>query len=109
MQTILHVCFVLLDKISCSLLVRRTARSTKPFDISLKLNFSAGCKCTRANLKIPVDFEVRIHFSSANSSFLSDFLPFGLQQLLFLLLDSDAINGQQQVNSLLMMQSTESI
>ncbi|KAH6778612.1 sirtuin 1 [Perilla frutescens var. frutescens] len=39
-------------------LKRRTARSTIPFNILLKLNFSAGCKCTCANLKIPVDFEI---------------------------------------------------
>ncbi|KAK6149414.1 hypothetical protein DH2020_016939 [Rehmannia glutinosa] len=39
-------------------LKRRTARSIKPFDIFLKLNFSAGCKCSYTDLKIPVDFEV---------------------------------------------------
>ncbi|KAG8365155.1 hypothetical protein BUALT_Bualt18G0074900 [Buddleja alternifolia] len=39
-------------------LKRRTARSTKPFDIVLKLNFSAGCKCSSTRIKIPVDFEI---------------------------------------------------
>ncbi|XP_051126070.1 NAD-dependent protein deacetylase SRT1 [Andrographis paniculata] len=39
-------------------LKRRTARSTKPFDIFLKLSFGAGCKCSSTNLKIPVDFEI---------------------------------------------------
>lgn len=43
-------------------LKRRTSRSTKPFDIFLKLNFSAGCKCSSANLKIPVNFEIPIKF-----------------------------------------------
>ncbi|KAL8462236.1 hypothetical protein ACS0TY_033330 [Phlomoides rotata] len=39
-------------------LKRRTAKSAKPFDIFLRLNFSAGCKCLYTNLKIPVDFEI---------------------------------------------------
>ncbi|XP_011095543.1 NAD-dependent protein deacetylase SRT1 isoform X1 [Sesamum indicum] len=39
-------------------LKRRTVRSTKPFDIILKMNFSPGCKCLYTKLKIPVDFEV---------------------------------------------------
>lgn len=39
-------------------LKRRTVRSVKPFDILLKLNFSAGCKCSYTELKIPVDFGV---------------------------------------------------
>ncbi|KAL2245220.1 UNVERIFIED_CONTAM: NAD-dependent protein deacetylase SRT1 [Sesamum indicum] len=38
-------------------LKRRTVRSTKPFDIILKMNFSPGCKCLYTKLKIPVDFE----------------------------------------------------
>ncbi|XP_041996275.1 NAD-dependent protein deacetylase SRT1-like [Salvia splendens] len=39
-------------------LKRRTARSTKHLDVFLTLQFSAGCKCTHADLKIPVDFEI---------------------------------------------------
>ncbi|KAL1534101.1 ditrans,polycis-polyprenyl diphosphate synthase [Salvia divinorum] len=39
-------------------LKRRTARSTKHLDVFLTLHFSSGCKCTHANLKIPVDFEI---------------------------------------------------
>lgn len=40
-------------------------RTVTPFEIQLKLNFSAGCKCSCTELKIPVDFEVRIHLCSA--------------------------------------------
>ncbi|KAM7498999.1 hypothetical protein LguiA_023413 [Lonicera macranthoides] len=39
-------------------LKRRTAVSSKPFDILLKLNFSNGCGCSCSRIKIPVDFEV---------------------------------------------------
>ncbi|KAL2483695.1 NAD-dependent protein deacetylase SRT1 [Forsythia ovata] len=39
-------------------LKRRTMRTVTPFDILLKLNFSAGCKCSFTELKIPVDFGV---------------------------------------------------
>ncbi|GFP99893.1 NAD-dependent protein deacetylase srt1 [Phtheirospermum japonicum] len=41
-------------------LKRRTARSIKPFDIFLKLNFGAGCKCSYTDFKIPVGFEFEI-------------------------------------------------
>lgn len=62
-----YVCIVLLDKKLLFIAIRRTARSTKPFDILLKLNFSAGCKCSYTNLKIPVDFEVRIQLFHGSS------------------------------------------
>ncbi|EPS69126.1 hypothetical protein M569_05639, partial [Genlisea aurea] len=39
-------------------LKRRSSANTKPFSISLKLNFSPGCKCSCAEVKIPVDFEM---------------------------------------------------
>ncbi|KAL6570860.1 ditrans,polycis-polyprenyl diphosphate synthase [Orobanche gracilis] len=39
-------------------LKRRTGRNIKPFDIFLKLNFGAGCKCSYTDLKIPDDFEI---------------------------------------------------
>ncbi|KAL3821128.1 hypothetical protein ACJIZ3_007033 [Penstemon smallii] len=42
-------------------LKRRTVRTTKPFDISLRLYFSAGCKCSYTQIKIPVNFEVRMY------------------------------------------------
>lgn len=41
-------------------LKRRTATSTKPFNIILKLNFSDGCGCSCTHIRIPVDFEVSV-------------------------------------------------
>ncbi|KZV53023.1 hypothetical protein F511_33176 [Dorcoceras hygrometricum] len=41
-------------------LKRRTAKTSKPFDIILNLNLSAGCKCSYVELKIPVEFEISI-------------------------------------------------
>lgn len=38
-------------------LKRRTASSTKPFNIILKLNLSNGCGCSCTHIRIPVDFE----------------------------------------------------
>ncbi|KAE9458352.1 hypothetical protein C3L33_09748, partial [Rhododendron williamsianum] len=40
--------------------IRRTATSTKPFNIILKLNFSDGCGCSCTHIRIPVDFEVSV-------------------------------------------------
>uniref|UniRef100_A0A5B7A865 NAD-dependent protein deacetylase SRT1 n=2 Tax=Davidia involucrata TaxID=16924 RepID=A0A5B7A865_DAVIN len=39
-------------------LKRRSVRTTRPFDILLKLNFSDGCGCLCTQIKIPIDFMV---------------------------------------------------
>lgn len=47
------------DTFQLVLFGRRTIRTAKPFDILLKLGFGDGCKCLYAEIKIPVDFQVR--------------------------------------------------
>ncbi|CAN4103912.1 unnamed protein product [Withania somnifera] len=39
-------------------LKRRTVKSANPFNIMMKLNFSDGCKCSSAEIKIPIDFKI---------------------------------------------------
>ncbi|KAK2967289.1 hypothetical protein RJ640_004855 [Escallonia rubra] len=39
-------------------LKRRTVRTSSPFNILLKLNFSDGCGCSSSQIKIPVNFKV---------------------------------------------------
>ncbi|KAK3013168.1 hypothetical protein RJ639_007887 [Escallonia herrerae] len=39
-------------------LKRRTVRTSNPFNILLKLNFSDGCGCSSSQIKIPVNFKV---------------------------------------------------
>lgn len=39
-------------------LKRRTVKSTNPFNIMMKLNFSDGCKCSSAEIMIPIDFKI---------------------------------------------------
>ncbi|WMV39991.1 hypothetical protein MTR67_033376 [Solanum verrucosum] len=39
-------------------LKRRTVKSTNPFNIMMKLNFSDGCKCSSAEITIPIDFKI---------------------------------------------------
>ncbi|XP_052181248.1 uncharacterized protein LOC127794303 isoform X5 [Diospyros lotus] len=36
---------------------KRTARTAKPFDILLKLNFGEGCSCVCTQIKFTVDFQ----------------------------------------------------
>nr|XP_016448829.1 PREDICTED: NAD-dependent protein deacetylase SRT1-like [Nicotiana tabacum] len=42
-------------------LKRRTVKNANPFNVKLKLNFSDGCKCSSAEIKIPVDFKISSH------------------------------------------------
>ncbi|PHT43988.1 hypothetical protein CQW23_18013 [Capsicum baccatum] len=39
-------------------LKRRTVKSTNPFNVVMKLIFSDGCKCSSAEIKIPIDFKM---------------------------------------------------
>ncbi|KAK4355165.1 hypothetical protein RND71_024136 [Anisodus tanguticus] len=52
---------------------RRTVKSANPFNIMMKLNFSDGCKCSSAEIKIPIDFKISAHvFNDDKDSILQN-------------------------------------
>ncbi|GAB4845947.1 ditrans,polycis-polyprenyl diphosphate synthase [Ancistrocladus abbreviatus] len=39
-------------------LKRRSTRTTEPFEVILKINFSDGCRCPFAQIRVPVNFKI---------------------------------------------------
>ncbi|XP_031118763.1 NAD-dependent protein deacetylase SRT1 isoform X2 [Ipomoea triloba] len=53
-------------------LKRRTVKTANPFHIIMKLNFSEGCKCVSAEIKIPVDFMVSVNNFKEDNNVIFD-------------------------------------
>ncbi|XP_019196857.1 PREDICTED: NAD-dependent protein deacetylase SRT1 [Ipomoea nil] len=53
-------------------LKRRTVKTANPFHIIMKLNFSEGCKCVSAEIKIPVDFMVSVNNIKEDNNVIFD-------------------------------------